>query len=319
MKKSVFFLLSILILPLLQQTAHASIVFSSVEANSPLITNTVFVTIPQTVTAGVETTDDTVTNNTKVVSFEGTSMFGNGDISLTDTGVSMTTTAGGTSAATAGSIALSAYAYVDYTGINGEVNSWTNAINPDPVDLYGFVPHIINADINQFVSVSATETFTNTGDAPVSLLLEGFLDGLDSISFASFDSSTGDAEAIYEINNASVQVVEIDPDTGSSANWYIDLLDADSVAQIITAQTASEGYSYIFSASIVLTVNIDNLDGRSGYGEMDTVELVGDLSLGTLALNASLTEIANPVPVPSSLLLLISGVGGITFIRRRRG
>lgn len=319
MKKSVFLLLTILILPLFQQTAHASIVFDSSVVENRIITNTVDVIIPQTVPASNVSTD-TESGNTKVVSFEGTSQFSGSDVSLNDTAVSMTTTAGGTTdGSTGGSIALSAYTYVDYTDVDGDINAWNTAINPDPVNYMGMVyeDSIVAATISQMVSVSVQQTFTNTGDTDVSLMLNAFLTGLDSIPFASFSSSTGNAGANYAINAASAQVTEMAPEAGSSAQWFIDLLDEDSIEPII-AHPDSDGYSYLFSASIVLTVDITNLDGMGTFGQNETVALEGNLGLGTLALNASLTEVPSAVPVPSSLLLLISGLGGISFIRRRR-
>ncbi|WP_320044821.1 VPLPA-CTERM sorting domain-containing protein [uncultured Desulfobacter sp.] len=322
MKKSVFLLLAIIILPFFQQTAHASIVYGSSVTENYLISNSVSTFIPQTVYTQNQTSVNAL-SDTRAGVFSGTSSFSGSPVSIEDTDISMTSTVGGSvDGSTGGSIALTAYTSVDYTDVDGDTNAWNTAINPDPVNYMGMVynPSIVGATIKQMVSVNVSQTFTNTGDSSVSLLLDGFLDGLDSIDFSTFTSTTGDASAEYTIQTASIEVLEYSPEAaGTSASWSIDLLDADSVAQIISVNTAADGYSYQFSTALVITTSITNMDGTSTgtttYGQVETVALEGNFDIGLLTVNASLSE----VPVPSSLLLLISGVGGITFIRRRRG
>ncbi len=192
--------------------------------------------------------------------------------------------------------------------------TYTDGVSPNHFDTN---THGMN--VSQHVTAQIVRKFTNPGDTPITIdLLAEFTGAIDFESF-NYDYATGtvtnnDTYAYYVLNG-TVSITEFVPQSNSQTTWSV-VLDNDTWSDTLTdlvIHPASEDYYYFFSTTLTVDTFVKNwssgMTGFCGF-PLDGNFFIGSDPSNPLTLTAT-------VPVPPSVLLLISGLGGLIFARRR--
>ena len=195
--------------------------------------------------------------------------------------------------------------YTDITFSDGSSsNHWdanTNAMN-----------------VSQDVVATIVRKFTNTGSAPITVDLTAEFTG--TIDFDSFnydyatDTITNPDTYAYYILDGTASVTEFAPIQGMTTfTANLDNSQWSDTFTDILINPDSDGTYYTLATT--LTVNTFVKNWTVGMVGFQAFSLDGDFFIGGDS-NDPFTMTAT-IPVPPSVFLLLSGLGGLVFARRR--
>ncbi|NWH04282.1 VPLPA-CTERM sorting domain-containing protein [Desulfobacter latus] len=312
MKKNVFFLVIILVLPLfLQSPAHAALTPYS-NASKTNIVNYADLFYPNfyhgMVTVGnrVGSSVSSENNHSYSDNFEAAT-FGGNSYPSGHSGVTFSGSATASSGISDGVLYSSAYAGMTYEGFTGSSTD-TPGVEAEQQ---------ITAQFTQYYTDPVGSTMQITGSLDLG---EIFFDLLDTDVFSDYSirASVTVNEGTFSQSGSTVANVNLASLELSSDNL--------SESAIISTQPGSFGkegdYYYSVTTSLTIAAILDNTWIENGAVIADAFSgnefLLGD-SENPIMVTASWSDASTThTPVPSSLLLMISGVAGISFIRRRR-
>lgn len=226
------------------------------------------------------------------------------------------TSSGGIAGNSSMNYVMSSFDFVGQTGGPGRFEEGENGIS-----------------INQNFSSKIQRKFIVDGDTKIRL--DSSLDGV--IDFDEFDN--GSSEAFLEELKAPIYLIEFIEGSASMQTVYHFYLDkdkrTDSMEIDLFPEIDGKDVFYLFSTAINVKAHMSNIKGSFGpyydddgkivdFGPIYTgLEFEGTFNIGEtgspLALTTELIELTEfvPTPIPGSLFLFLSGLGGLNLFRRR--
>lgn len=304
MKKNVFLLVMILVLPLfLQSPVHATLTAYYSES-SAVVTNYANLYYPNlyggTVGVGntVGTTVPVADGHSYTADDEFTTMWGQ---DTGHSGVTFTGTGNAASGISDGVLYSSGYTSMTYTGFTG-----SSTDTPGVAATQKCV-----ATFTQYYVTSVRSAMEISGSLDLGTILFDLLDS-DVLSDYSISASVAVNQSTFTSGstggNTSIAYLELSADN----------LSDSAVVTLLPGTLGVAGtYYYSVTTTLVIQASLDNHELTSGVVTADAFD-GSEFIIGDSDNPIMLTAAWSPVPVPSSLFLLISGAAGISFIRRRR-
>lgn len=199
-----------------------------------------------------------------------------------------------------GTIYAKAYAGMTYEGFTGGDED-TPGIEAKQQITTTFTQYYYDPDANPNGTTMQISGLLDLSDIIFNVLNTGGVSSIYSIS-----GSVAVNEKAYETAGNAAVFLELSPDN---------LSDSDYIK--IKPGTLGSGYYYEVTTSLTILAVLDNVEVTPA--PMTAAAFSGNqFILGDSDNPIMVTASWSAVPVPSSLLLLFSGVAGISFIRRRR-
>jgi len=129
------------------------------------------------------------------------------------------------------------------------------------------------------------------------------------------------ADGSYEISG-NIDLLEFGPGVAGANVYHIEMTNDEAtwhqVIEDIELRSVDDYFNYQLNCGLKVEVHVSNFEinptGFHGY-ELDGPFLIGDQDPMTLNVGLTYVQSANAVPVPASLLLLLSGISGFTIWR----
>lgn len=311
MKKCVFLWVTILVLALLYSPSHAALTPFYFVRGSNVADNGGTFLIPPFPYNGV-TYSNSGNTGANVWSSEYTETFnGYGGASFTGTG-----------GVDAGNTNVS----VDNPYGNPWASGWTS------MTYVGFTDatNTPGANVGQQFQATFTQQYYDPDPNPESITVTGLITNLDKIDFDILQTINGEAFTSYSVTG-SVSVNEnfVNPSSTNSTANIASLALNESTTELTSDPleikrgeiSGPDAWGYYYDITTTLTINatVENYKLLSWAAEQYELGEDASFQIGTelspITVTASIETVATPIP--SSLLLLISGVAGISLIRRR--